>query len=39
MPRTDDAVWYQHYFHEPGIAETELDRTVRKSFRTADQCL
>jgi len=33
MPRTDDAVWYQHYFHEPGIAEAEHDRNVRTSFR------
>jgi pimeloyl-ACP methyl ester carboxylesterase len=33
MPRTDDAVWYQLYFQEPGIAEAELDRNVRTSFR------
>ena len=33
MPRTDDAVWYQLYFQEPGVAEAELDRNVRTSFR------
>jgi len=29
MPQTDDAVWYQLYFQEPGVAEAELDRNVR----------
>ena len=33
MPRTADAVWYQLYFQEPGVAEAELDRNVRTSFR------
>jgi len=33
MPRTDDAVWYQLYFQEPGVAEAEFDRKVRTSFR------
>src|ERR1700730_5464204 len=33
MPRTDDAVWYQLYFQEPGVAEAEFDRNVRTSFR------
>ena len=33
MPRSDDAVWYQLYFQEPGVAEAELDRNVRTSFR------
>src|SRR5215813_10707095 len=33
MPRTDDAVWYQLYFQEPGVAEAELDRNVHTSFR------
>ena len=33
VPRTDDAVWYQLYFQQPGIAEAELDRNVRTSFR------
>src|SRR5262245_26504571 len=29
MPRTDDAVFYQLYFQEPGVAEAELDRDPR----------
>jgi pimeloyl-ACP methyl ester carboxylesterase len=33
MPQTDDAVWYQLYFQEPGVAEAEFDRKVRTSFR------
>ena len=33
MPRTDDAVWYQLYFQESGVAEAEFDRNVRTSFR------
>jgi epoxide hydrolase A/B len=33
MPRTDDAVWYQLYLQEPGVAEAELDCNVRTSFR------
>ena len=33
MPRSDDAVWYQLYFQEPGVAEAELDHNVRTSFR------
>ena len=33
MPRTDDTVWYQLYFQEPGVAEAEYDRNVRTSFR------
>ena len=33
MPRTDDAVWYQLYFQEPGVAEAEYDSNVRTSFR------
>jgi pimeloyl-ACP methyl ester carboxylesterase len=32
-PRTDDAVWYQLYFQEPGIAEAGFDRNVRTAFR------
>jgi pimeloyl-ACP methyl ester carboxylesterase len=39
MPRTDDAIWYQLYFQEPGIAEAELERdtamTVRKILYSA----
>jgi pimeloyl-ACP methyl ester carboxylesterase len=33
MPQTDDAVWYQLYFQEPGVAEAEFDRNVRAAFR------
>src|SRR6266705_3327225 len=33
MPRTDDAVFYQLYFQEPGVAEAELERDVRASMR------
>jgi pimeloyl-ACP methyl ester carboxylesterase len=33
MPRTDDAVFYQLYFQEPGVAETELERDPRASIR------
>jgi len=31
MPRRDDAVFYQLYFQEPGVAEAELERDVRQS--------
>jgi pimeloyl-ACP methyl ester carboxylesterase len=34
MPQTDDAVWYQLYFQEPGIAEAEYDNNVRTVFRS-----
>jgi pimeloyl-ACP methyl ester carboxylesterase len=34
MPRTDDAVFYQLYFQEPGVAEAEYDRNVRAVFRS-----
>jgi pimeloyl-ACP methyl ester carboxylesterase len=33
MTQTDDAVWYQLYFQEPGVAEAEYDRNVRTVFR------
>jgi pimeloyl-ACP methyl ester carboxylesterase len=33
MPQTDDAVWYQLYFQEPGLAEAEYDKNVRRVFR------
>ena len=33
MPQTDDAVFYQLYFQEPGVAEAELERGVRNSIR------
>ncbi len=34
MPQNDDAVWYQLYFQEPGVAEAEYDRNVRAVFRS-----
>jgi len=34
MPRTADAVFYQLYFQEPGIAEAELERDPESSIRT-----
>jgi pimeloyl-ACP methyl ester carboxylesterase len=34
MPQTDDALWYQLYFQEPGVAEAEYDRNVRTVFRS-----
>ena len=33
MPRTDDALFYQLYFQEPGVAEAELERDVRATMR------
>ena len=33
MPQTDDAMWYQLYFQDPGVAEAEYDRNVRFVFR------
>ncbi len=33
MPRTDDAVFYQLYFQEPGVAEVELGRDPRATIR------
>ena len=33
MPRTDDAIFYQLYFQEPGVAEAELERDPRESIR------
>jgi len=33
MPRTDDAVWYQLYFQEPGVAEAELERDIPATMR------
>ena len=32
MPRREDAVFYQFYFQEPGVAEAELGRDVRQTF-------
>jgi pimeloyl-ACP methyl ester carboxylesterase len=34
MPQTDDAVFYQLYFQEPGVAEAEFERDTRASVRT-----
>jgi pimeloyl-ACP methyl ester carboxylesterase len=34
MPQTEDAVWYQLYFQEPGIAEVELDPDPRAVIRS-----
>jgi pimeloyl-ACP methyl ester carboxylesterase len=33
MPRTPDAVFYQLYFQEPGVAEAELERDPRAALR------
>jgi pimeloyl-ACP methyl ester carboxylesterase len=33
MPQNDDAVWYQLYFQEPGVAEAEYDQNARTLFR------
>jgi pimeloyl-ACP methyl ester carboxylesterase len=33
MPQTDDAVFYQLYFQEPGVAEAELEGDPRASIR------
>jgi len=34
MPQTDDAIFYQLYFQEPGVAEREFERDPRVSLRT-----
>jgi pimeloyl-ACP methyl ester carboxylesterase len=34
MPQTDDTVYYQLYFQQPGIAERELGSDVRHTLRT-----
>lgn len=33
MPRTDQSLFYQLYFQEPGVAEAELERDPRDSIR------
>jgi pimeloyl-ACP methyl ester carboxylesterase len=33
MPQTEDAVFYQLYFQEPGVAEAEFKRDVRRTMR------
>jgi pimeloyl-ACP methyl ester carboxylesterase len=32
MPRREDALFYQLYFQQPGVAEAELERDVRRTF-------
>jgi pimeloyl-ACP methyl ester carboxylesterase len=32
MPQTDDAIWYQLYFQQPGVAEAEYDNHARDVF-------
>ena len=32
MPRHQDAMFYQLYFQQPGVAEAELERDVRQTF-------
>jgi pimeloyl-ACP methyl ester carboxylesterase len=34
MPQTEDAVWYQLYFQEPGVAEAEYDPNARAVCRS-----
>jgi pimeloyl-ACP methyl ester carboxylesterase len=34
MPQTEDAVFYQLYFQEPGVAEAELERDLRAYLRS-----
>jgi pimeloyl-ACP methyl ester carboxylesterase len=34
MPQTADAVFYQLYFQEPGVAEGELEKDVRATMRS-----
>ena len=33
MPQTDDAIFYQLYFQEPGVAEAELERDPHATIR------
>ena len=33
MPRTDDAVFYQLHFQEPGVAEADFEKDVRTTIR------
>jgi len=35
MPQTDDAIFYQLYFQEPGVAEAEFERDPKHTIRTA----
>jgi pimeloyl-ACP methyl ester carboxylesterase len=34
MPQTDDAMFYQLYFQEPGVAEAEFERDPRRTIRS-----
>src|SRR3989442_4894138 len=34
MPQNEDAVWYQLYFQEPGVAEAAYDPNARAVFRS-----
>jgi pimeloyl-ACP methyl ester carboxylesterase len=34
MPQTDEAIFYQLYFQEPGVAEAEYDANARAVFRS-----
>src|SRR6266581_3437890 len=34
MPQTDDAIFYQLYFQEPGVAEAEHERDIRLTIRS-----
>jgi pimeloyl-ACP methyl ester carboxylesterase len=34
MPQTDDAMFYQLYFQQPGVAEAEFERDVRRTMRS-----
>src|SRR5215510_7745295 len=34
MPQTADAIFYQLYFQQPGLAETELERDHRQAVRS-----
>jgi pimeloyl-ACP methyl ester carboxylesterase len=33
MPRTDDAIFYQLHFQQPGVAEADMKKDVRSSIR------
>lgn len=35
MPRTDDAVFYQLHFQEPGVAEADFEKDIRATIRGA----
>jgi pimeloyl-ACP methyl ester carboxylesterase len=35
MPQTDDALFYQLYFQNPGVAEAELERDTRLTVRSS----